>query len=151
MKIRNAETGDAGVLADFNSRIALETENWKLEPSTIAAGVKAVLADKSKGIYFVAEAPTGEVIGQLLITYEWSDWRNGNIWWIQSVYVQAEFRGQGVFQKLFRHVEELARKSPEVCRLRLYVEKHNDRARRAYQKLGMNETGYDVLEFDVTK
>ncbi len=86
-----------------------------------------------------------------MITYEWSDWRNGNIWWLQSVYVQESCRGNGVFQALFQHVEKLARESGEVWSLRLYMEKHNDRARRAYQKLGMREMDYEVLEFPIRK
>jgi GNAT superfamily N-acetyltransferase len=151
MKIRTAVPGDAAVISDFNIKLALESERLELDPQTVAAGVAALIADRSKGIYFVAEAAAGEIAGQLLITYEWSDWRNANIWWIQSVYVKPEFRGGGVFQALFRHVEKIARESGEVWSLRLYMEKHNERARRAYQKLGMKDMAYEVLEYCVLK
>jgi GNAT superfamily N-acetyltransferase len=98
-----------------------------------------------EGTYFVAEH-NGAVIGQLLITYEWSDWRNGNFWWIQSVYVAQEFRENGVFRGLFSHVEKLARSRRDVCGLRLYVEKNNRRAHQAYARLGMKHTHYEIYE-----
>ncbi|MDB6021215.1 MAG: N-acetyltransferase [Pedosphaera sp.] len=148
MKIRTAVPGDLKVIADFNIKLAQESESLKLDAQTVTAGVAAVLNDESKGIYFLAET-AGVVVGQLMITHEWSDWRNGDIWWIQSVYVNEAFRGNGVFKALFQHVETLARESGEVCALRLYMEKHNERARRAYQKLGMKETAYEVLEFAI--
>jgi GNAT superfamily N-acetyltransferase len=150
MKIRTAVPDDLAVIADYNIKLALESEGLKLDPPTVTAGVEALLRDQSKGIYFVAEI-AGAVVGQLLITYEWSDWRNANIWWLQSVYVAQEFRGGGVFQALFRHVETIARDSGDVWSLRLYMEKHNERARRAYQKLGMKEMAYEVLEYCVRK
>ena len=108
-------------------------------------GVRALLKDKTKGIYLVAEQDD-EVIGQLMITYEWSDWRNGNIWWIQSVYVASDFRQQGVFRALFRHVEKLGRSRRDVCGLRLYAERNNRRAHRAYERLGMRHTPYEIFE-----
>ena len=148
MKIRTGVPGDLAIIADFNIKLALESENLTLDPKVVTAGVAAVLKDRSRGIYFVAEID-GVIAGQLMITYEWSDWRNGNIWWIQSVYVAEAHRGAGVFKALFRHVEMLARESREVCSLRLYMEKHNERARRAYEKLGMKEMHYDVLEFSI--
>ena len=150
MKIRTAVPADAAVIADFNIRLAFETESLKLDPETVRQGVAALFADPAKGIYFVAEMPGGDVGGQLMITYEWSDWRNGNIWWIQSVYVKHEFRGQGIFKALFDHLERLARETKGVCSLRLYMEKHNQQARRAYQKLGMTETKYQVFEFEIS-
>jgi GNAT superfamily N-acetyltransferase len=150
MKIRTAVPADAAVLADFNIRLAFETESLKLDPETVRQGVAAVLADAAKGSYFVAEMPGGEVGGQLMITYEWSDWRNGNIWWIQSVYVKHEFRGQGIFKALFDHLERRARETKGVCALRLYMDKHNQQARRAYQKLGLTETNYQVFEFEIS-
>src|SRR6266536_972943 len=97
LKIRRAHPADAPVIADFNIRLAEESEHLRLDRACVAAGVAAVLGDTRKGIYFLAEA-NGAVVGQLMITYEWSDWRNGNLWWIQSVYVQKEFRAQGVFK-----------------------------------------------------
>ncbi|MDB6109371.1 MAG: putative acetyltransferase [Pedosphaera sp.] len=150
MNIRKAVSGDASLITDFNLRLAQESEALQLDSNTVTQGVATLLKDPSKGIYFVAELPEGGVVGQLMITYEWSDWRNGNIWWIQSVYVKEEFRGFGVFKALFDHVERLARDSQEVCALRLYMDKHNDKARRAYRKMGMLEGGYVVFEKGLT-
>jgi GNAT superfamily N-acetyltransferase len=151
MKIRKAVLSDARVLADFNIKLALETEHLRLEPKVALAGVRALLRDSTKGIYFVAETPDAGVVGQLLITYEWSDWRNANIWWIQSVYVRSDFRGRGVFKSLFEHLTKLARKSKQVWSLRLYVEKQNESAKRTYVKLGMKEMYYDVFEIPISK
>jgi GNAT superfamily N-acetyltransferase len=145
MKIRRALASDAATITEFNIRLAEETENLRLDPQTVASGVRALLEDFARGVYFVAEHD-GRVVGQLCITYEWSDWRNGNFWWIQSVYVNKEFRGQGVFATLFAHVQALARKQKDVCGLRLYMEKDNERARRTYEKLGLNQTHYLVFE-----
>lgn len=142
---------DAGVIADFNTRMAWETERRRLKLETVRAGVRNLLKDPSKGRYFVAEiAQNAErcIVGQLLITYEWSDWRNGNFWWIQSVYVPQEFRGQGVFRALFRHVNALARARKDVCGLRLYVESENATAQRTYERLGMKATHYKMFETD---
>jgi len=147
MKIRPAYLPDVPIIADFNVRLAMETEQLRLDPDTVAAGVAAILSDPAKGIYFVAERD-GEVLGQLMITYEWSDWRNGNLWWIQSVYVKPEFRGQGVFRALFKHLEDLAHAGNGVAGLRLYMHAENDRARRAYEHLGMKHSDYEVFEMD---
>jgi GNAT superfamily N-acetyltransferase len=150
MKIRKARLTEALVIADFNTRLAWETEQLKLDAKTILRGVRAALKDSTKGTYFVAEHD-GAVVGQLLITLEWSDWRNGNFWWIQSVYVAAAHRQSGVFRALFHHVQKLARARRDVCGLRLYVEQHNDRAQRAYAKLGMAKTHYEVFETDLRR
>lgn len=109
----------------------------------------ALLEDPAKGIYYVAEV-NGTLAGQLMITYEWSDWRNGNLWWIQSVYVKEDFRRAGIFRELFKHLEGLARSRPDVRSLRLYMHSENSTARRSYEKLGMRRTKYEVfeLEFD---
>ena len=128
LRIRRATLADAPVVADFNLRLAAESEHLRLDPECVATGVAAVLSDASKGIYFVADAD-GALVGQLMITYEWSDWRNGNLWWLQSVYVKEEFRGQGVFKALFRHLENLARTRDDVAGLRLYMHADNERAR----------------------
>ena len=130
--------------------LADETENLKLDPARVTQGVRAVLADAGKGIYFIAEAE-GRAAGQLLITYEWSDWRNGNFWWLQSVYVEKEFRSRGVFKKLFAHVAELARREKDVCGIRLYMDAHNENARQAYERLGMKQTNYELFEQVFTK
>lgn len=148
MKIRKARLTDRAIIADFNSRLAWETEKLRLDPQTIQRGVRAALKDARKGTYFVAEHE-GEVVGQLLITYEWSDWRNGNFWWIQSVYVAAEHRQGGVFRALFAHVQKLVESRRAVCGLRLYVEENNDRAQRTYAKLGMTKTHYEIFEIDL--
>lgn len=145
MKIRKAKPADAAIIAEFNRNLAWETEKLRLSRRVVDRGVRALLKDSSKGIYFVAEQD-GEIVGQLMVTYEWSDWRNGNIWWIQSVYVASDFRQQGVFRKLFKHVEELGRSRREVCGLRLYVERNNRRAHRAYDRLGMKYTHYEIYE-----
>ena len=151
MNIRQAKTSDAGVIADFNARMARETERRRLKSNTVLAGVRNLLKDPAKGQYFVAEIEQNGkrcIAGQLLITYEWSDWRNGNFWWIQSVYVPKEFRGQGVFGALFQHVNGLARARKDVCGLRLYVEAENATAQRTYERLGMKPTHYKMFETD---
>jgi GNAT superfamily N-acetyltransferase len=145
IKIRQAELSDAAVVADFNLRLAAETEDLRLDPECVAAGVTALLQDPAKGLYFVAEV-NGAVVGQLMITYEWSDWRNGNIWWLQSVYVKPEFRRTGIFRALFQHLEDLARAREDVSGLRLYMHADNSRARESYERLGMQHTKYEVFE-----
>ena len=144
-KIRDAAPADATAIAKYNSQMAEETEGRALEPGVIGAGVAHVLADKTKGRYWVAESD-GEIVGQLMVTYEWSDWRNGMIWWIQSVFVPLPFRRRGVFSALYRHVESLAAAEPDVCGLRLYVETSNHRAQQTYEALGMIKPSYLVME-----
>jgi len=145
--IRPASESDAAVIAEFNSLMAKETENKSLPAERIARGVEAILDDPSKGVYFVAEEDA-QVVGQLMITYEWSDWRNGNFWWIQSVYVRLDYREKGVFKLLYDHVMKLAKGRKDVCGIRLYVEKHNERARKTYEKMGMKKTDYELYEID---
>jgi GNAT superfamily N-acetyltransferase len=145
MQIREALESDAGQIAEFNSRLAAETEGIQLLPGVVGPGVEAMLADPSKGRYWVAES-RGRIVGQIMVTYEWSDWRNGMIWWIQSVYVHGEYRRSGVFSALYRHVESLARKDPGVCGIRLYVERENSRARQTYASLGMARTDYRIMQ-----
>lgn len=148
--IRPATTADADFLAAGNVAMALETEHKQLDRPTIAAGVRAALADPAKGRYFIAEQ-AGERVGQLMITYEWSDWRNGTFWWIQSVYVLPDARRGGVFRALFRHLEQLAAADPGVCGIRLYVERENDRAQATYRHCGLEDAGYAVMEVDYTR
>lgn len=148
ISIRPATLADATRITEFNALMAKETENLDLDFARLHTGVEAVLRDPSKGIYYVVEID-GTIAGQLLITYEWSDWRNGNFWWIQSVYVQKDFRGKGVFKSLFEHVRSLANKEKNVCGLRLYVEKHNNRAQQTYERLGMKKTYYEMYEIDL--
>ncbi len=144
-EIRAAKMEDWPVIAEFNSRLAAETEGKSLQPEIIEAGVRALLADSRHGRYFVA-SDAGTAIGQIMHTSEWSDWRNGEIWWLQSIYVLPEYRQRGVFRALYQHLEQLARNSPEVIGLRLYVETHNARAQQAYQQLGFRDASYTVME-----
>ena len=145
MRVRQATPADAPLLIEFSCAMALETERKELLPEVIGAGVRALLANPAAGFYVVAEAE-GRVAGALLITTEWSDWRNGTFWWIQSVYVRPEFRRQGVYKTLYRHVQGMAVKDPSVCGYRLYVERENSRAQATYLSLGMKETHYRVFE-----
>ena len=142
--LRPATPADVDTLADFNLRMAAETEHKTLDLDVLTPGVAAIVADPTKGHYTVA-AIDGDVVGCLLITHEWSDWRNGDIWWIQSVYVVPEQRGRGVFRSLYTHVEQTARAAGAVG-LRLYVERDNTVAQTTYQKLGMRETEYKLME-----
>jgi len=144
-RIREASPADGPLLADYNSRMAEETEGRALDQENVAPGVAALLADRNKGRYWVAEYD-GEIVGQLMVTYEWSDWRNGTLWWIQSVYVHPAFRRRGVFSALYRHVESLALADSDVRGLRLYVEQDNTRAQQTYEKLGMVKPSYLVME-----
>jgi GNAT superfamily N-acetyltransferase len=143
--VREARRGDAAVIADYNAAMAIETEGKALDPAAVGPGVEALFDNPSGGRYWVAD--DGEkIIGQLMVTYEWSDWRNGMIWWIQSVYVRSEWRRQGVFSALYHHVESLASEAPGVIGLRLYVEDNNVRAQQTYEALGMIKPGYVVME-----
>src|SRR5262245_901512 len=135
--VRQATAADAAVIVEFNSLLAEETEDLILDHAVLTAGVAAVLADPIKGRYFVAVVEEGdEIVGQLGLTYEYSDWRHGWWWWIQSVYVRPEFRRTGVFGALYAHVERQAKADPEVFGLRLYVEHENLTARETYRRLG---------------
>ena len=145
LEIREAVASDAVQIAQYNALLAMESEGTRLAPEVAERGAEAMFADRSRGRYWLAEAD-GKVVGQLMLTYEWSDWRNGMVWWIQSVYVHGDFRRQGVFSALYRHVESLARQEPEVCGLRLYVERDNARAQSTYETLGMHTTNYLVMQ-----
>ncbi|MEP0822153.1 MAG: GNAT family N-acetyltransferase [Ignavibacterium sp.] len=147
IQVRQATLEDAPLIAQYNAFMALETENRVLDQETLRKGVESVLADPSAGLYYLAEID-GRVAGQLMVTYEWSDWRNGMFWWIQSVYVREEYRKKGVFKALYRFVESQARSKPDVCGLRLYVEHENARAKHIYEKLGMKKTPYELYELD---
>ena len=144
ISIRPATLDDLGTIIDFSARLAAESEGIDLDREVLAAGIGSALEDSSRARYFLAET-AGEVAGQLMITYEWSDWRNGMFIWIQSVYVRAENRRKGVFKALYNHVIELA-SSPGYCGVRLYVHDGNTSARETYLRLGMVEPGYTVLE-----
>lgn len=143
--IREARRSDAATIAAYNAAMAEETEGKALDPACVGPGVVALFDEPSHGRYWVAE-DRGDIVGQLMVTYEWSDWRNGMIWWIQSVYVHPEWRRQGVFSALYHHVESLASDTPGVIGLRLYVEDNNLRAQQTYEALGMLKPGYLVME-----
>jgi GNAT superfamily N-acetyltransferase len=145
LTIRRATPADATVVVEFNRRLAEETEGKTLDISVLTVGVTAGLADPAKAWYFLAEED-GVVLGQMMITFEWSDWRNGWFWWIQSVYVRADARRRGIFRRLYEHVSQRAREGPDVIGLRLYVERHNHAAQQTYTHLGMEPAGYLVFE-----
>lgn len=143
--IRKGDPGDAETLTEFNVAMAWETEHKRLDPATVARGVRAVLASADYGFYAVAVA-ADRVVGSLLVTYEWSDWRCGLFWWVQSVYVRPELRRRGIFTKLHAFVRDEAARTPRVCGLRLYVEDANHAAQRVYTALGMKRTPYHIYE-----
>src|SRR2546422_10745966 len=145
IKIRRAARRDATALIDFNSAMALETEQKLLMPRVIGAGVRGLLRRPGSGFYTVAELG-GEVIAALMVTKEWSDWRNGDFWWIQSVYVRPAYRRRGGYKRLDRYLRALAAKQRAVCGFRLYVERTNRRAQATYRASGMACTHYLVYE-----
>lgn len=145
LKLRAATERDLDVLVDFNAAMALETEALTLDRARLRAGVAALLADPAKGRYRVAERADA-VVGALMLTREWSDWRCGDWWWIQSVYVHPAARREGVFRALFERAAAEARADPDVCGLRLYVERDNLRAQATYRALSMQETHYRLYE-----
>jgi GNAT superfamily N-acetyltransferase len=145
--VRVATPADAEFLVRGNAAMALETEHLSLDLDRLRDGVHALFEQSGRGVYYVAELD-GQRAGQMMITYERSDWRNGLFWWIQSVYVEPRFRSQGVFRAVYRHVEKLARTTPGVCGLRLYVENSNSQAQEIYQRLGLQRTAYQMFEVD---
>ena len=154
LRIREAHAGDADLLAQWASAMAQETEHKRLDPDTIAAGIAAGLDDLARARYFIAMSEVtvagretiAAAVGTLMLTREWSDWRNGEWWWIQSVYVPESHRRQGVFAEMYAHVQQLARDTPGVVGLRLYVERDNATAQRTYESLGMVDAGYRLFE-----
>ncbi|UTW44451.1 GNAT family N-acetyltransferase [bacterium SCSIO 12696] len=144
-RIREATEADRDSLVAFNCAMALETEDKVLPRDTVAAGVANLLQRPELGFYLVAEE-SGEVVASLMITGEWSDWRNGLFWWIQSVYVRPEYRRRGIYRQLYQEVERLAQERGDVCGFRLYVERDNLRAQQTYRALGMEETVYQMYE-----
>jgi ribosomal protein S18 acetylase RimI-like enzyme len=145
LTIRRATPADEAVLTAFNAALAWETEHKRLDEAVLRRGVRAVFADPAKGFYTVAER-AGEVVGQVMVTFEWSDWRDGWFWWIQSVYVRADARRGGVFRALFAEVLRRAAADPGVIGLRLYVERDNVKAQETYRGLGMADAPYFMHE-----
>jgi len=148
--VRRAEPADAGVIAEFNLRMAEETENRQLDPAVLGRGVASALRDPALGFYLVAESG-GTVVGSLMVTTEWSDWRSGTFWWIQSVYVMPGHRRRGVFRALHEEVRQRAgRSATPVCGIRLYVARNNVTAQKTYAGLGMAETAYKIFEEELS-
>lgn len=145
MNIRTAKREDAETIISFQQNMAMETEGMKLDDNLIGAGVNAVFGEPTKGTYYVAEE-NGKVVASLMITYEWSDWRNSNIWWFQSVYVLPEARRSGIFRKMYNYVKAEAQKQG-IPGLRLYVEKDNLRAQQTYEAMGMDGEHYRLYEW----
>ena len=137
---------DIATIADYQIKMAFETEALKLDPETVNKGVSAVFDDPAKGKYWLAEVD-GNVVGCLLTIPEWSDWRNGTVLWIHSVYVLSDFRGKGVYRKLYQHLKDMVEKSSDLRGLRLYVDKSNMKAQKVYEVLGMSGEHYHLYEW----
>lgn len=153
INIRRGQPADWSALVDFNCRMAKETEGLELDRARVSLGVQTLLSDSGRGFYVIAESngtskdeKSAEIAGSLMVTTEWSDWRNGVFWWVQSVYIQPEFRRKGIYSQLYAHVKELAKEAGNVCGFRLYVEKKNIVAQKTYEALGMAETHYLMYE-----
>lgn len=149
MNIRTANLEDSKSLVEFNQAMALETEEKTLDPQILRSGVEAVLRDPQKGFYAVAESQC-KIVGGLMVTFEWSDWRNNWFWWIQSVYILPEFRGQKIYRRLYDFIKQKAKKKGDVCGFRLYVERENNNAQGVYEKCGMEASHYLMYE-EMTK
>lgn len=145
MEIRLAEKHEAGAMVEFNQAMALETEGRFLDPQILTSGVESVFHDVNKGFYVVVE-DDGRIVAGLMVTFEWSDWRDKWFWWIQSVYVRPEFRGRGLYAGMYAFVKRLAADRGDVCGFRLYVEHENVAARRVYERLGMEQSYYLMYE-----
>jgi L-amino acid N-acyltransferase YncA len=145
MKIRQATINDSAAIAEFNIKMAKETEGMDLMPDVINAGVSNMIKNSQMGFYLVAEEDN-VIQASLMVTTEWSDWRNGLFWWIQSVYVQPKFRRKGLYSKLYKKVKTLAEAESNVCGFRLYVEHENLVAQQTYRTLGMDKTDYQMFE-----
>ncbi|OOM79486.1 GNAT family N-acetyltransferase [Clostridium sp. BL-8] len=146
-RIRKANIDDLEIIAKFNYNLAKETEDKELNLDIVTKGVKAILDDPAKGQYYVYEI-NNKVVGQIMHTYEWSDWRNGMFLWVQSVYVDAEYRRNGIFKELYAYVKNTCDKNEELAGIRLYVEKENHNAKATYKSLGMSECNYHMYEYE---
>jgi GNAT superfamily N-acetyltransferase len=149
--VRPAHIGDLDLLVSFSLAMAQETEGRQLDKARLLRGTQALFDEPTRGFYLVAEAtgqPEPTIVGQLMVTFEWSDWRNATFWWIQSVYVRPDWRRQGVYRAMHQHVLREARERKDVCGLRLYVEKDNRGAQTAYRRVGLSPSAYQVFEED---
>ncbi len=147
MEIRKAQINDLNAIAQFNINLASETEDKILDKDTITKGVEFLLKNNQYGVYYVA-LEDDKIIGQLMYTYEWSDWRNGLFLWIQSVYVDKEYRRKGVFSSLYKTVKNICDSDDNICGIRLYAEKANNSAQDTYINLGMLKCHYDMFEYE---
>jgi GNAT superfamily N-acetyltransferase len=147
IRVRRAEPQDVNSIVEFNASLALESEGKALDLNRLRNGVDGIFGHPERGYYLIAEL-AGRVVGQLLVTTEWSDWRNGDFWWIQSVYVAADYRRRGVYRALHNHVLSTARSRGDVVGVRLYVDQDNHVARGVYASLDMQQSHYDMLEID---
>ena len=146
IKVRDAKRSDINCIVEFQINMAEETENLILHEDVLLPGVQAVFEDHHKGRYFIAEYE-GDIAGSLLVTYEWSDWRNGTVLWIQSVYVKHEYRGKGIFRAMYKHIQDILQTNPDLYKgLRLYVDKTNVAAQKVYDSVGMNGNHYQLYE-----
>ena len=148
LSVRLAAPSDVSIIAEFNAAMAKETEEIELNRERLRKGVEALFADPSKGLYYIAES-NGIIAGQMMIMYEWSDWRNATFWWIQSVYILPEYRRHGVFRALYRSIETIAGTRGNVCGVRLYVDQSNDHAQETYESLGIKHSHYEMMEMDL--
>jgi GNAT superfamily N-acetyltransferase len=146
MNIRLSHSGDIESIVDFQFKMAKETEDMELDINKLSKGVAAVYNDPTKGIYYVAEWEN-KVVASLLTTYEWSDWRNGQVLWIQSVYVLPDYRGKKVYKQMYQFLKEMVENDPNLLGLRLYVEKNNAIAHKVYEKCGMDGEHYGIFEW----
>jgi len=144
--IRKALPADINCIANFQVEMAWETENYKLDAETVNKGVRKVFEFEGLGNYYVAQV-NNEVVASLLTTFEWSDWRNGTVLWIQSVYVKKEFRKRGIYATLYKHIKDMVSMESSLCGIRLYVDKTNTTAQKVYTNLGMNGEHYRVFEW----
>ena len=147
MIVRKANINDVNKIAEYNYNLAFETEDKKLNLEVLTKGVTALLKDENKGVYHVCEID-GNIVGQIMYTFEWSDWRNGTFLWIQSVYVDKNYRGKGVFKTLYNHIKNICDKDKNICGIRLYVERENYVAQKTYKSLGMEECNYYMYEYE---
>ena len=145
ISVDRAEAADVDFIVDSNRNMAAETEDAGLDPNVLRAGIEYLMAHPDEGMYLVARQ-NGERVGTLMITFEWSDWRNGRFWWIQSVYVPSRYRRRGVYRAMHEAVRQLAAGDPQICGLRLYVERDNRAAQQTYLDMGMAETHYRLYE-----
>lgn len=145
ISIREALPTDWQTIKDFNAALAIESENKQLDDELLTQGVQRALSEKNHVTYILAQSDE-RVVGQLMVTREWSDWRNGWFWWIQSVYVEPDYRGRGIFKELYGHIKNQAENSLDVVGLRLYVHTSNESAKKTYGHLGLHHTDYQIME-----